>query len=167
MTTSDSNDATTISPTVIATRSSASVKPRRYACCFRCIKKRSPFSLCLRLLYKNQIRSSSSCLILITNHNKKTFTIAAILNQNFSYAKFYVLNDGTYLILNNQTIDPSNHNIFFIVDINGSKGPNKWGYDIYYMTLSRKGINRGVIIESKICAMKEKGGMYVEEMLRE
>ncbi len=88
-------------------------------------------------------------------------------SMDFSYAKFYVLNDGTYLILNNQTIDPSNHNIFFIVDINGSKGPNKWGYDIYYMTLHRSNLKRSVVVDHMVCAMKEKGGMYIYEMLRE
>ncbi len=87
-------------------------------------------------------------------------------SMDFYHAKFYVLNDGAYLILNTDTTGPSNHNIYFLVDVNGAKGPNRWGYDLYYMTLSRKGINRGVIIESEICAMKEKGGMFIDEMLR-
>ena len=92
-----------------------------------------------------------------------------VINNNcamdFSCAQFYVLNDGTYLILKN--VGVSQHNVFFIVDINGSKGPNKWGYDIYYMTLHRSNLKRSVVVDHMVCAMKEKGGMYIYEMLRE
>ncbi len=86
---------------------------------------------------------------------------------DFPYANFYILNDGTYIIINNNNPGTSHHQIYFAIDINGSKGPNKWGYDLYYLTLNREDMKKDVIIANEVCAMKEKDGMYINEMLLE
>ena len=86
---------------------------------------------------------------------------------DFPYANFYILNDGTYIIINNNNPGTSHHQIYFAIDINGSKGPNKWGYDLYYLTLNREDMKKDVIIANEVCAMKERDGMYINEMLLE
>ena len=43
----------------------------------------------------------------------------------------WVLSDGQVLVLYNRHIP------LYLVDINGKKGPNKWGYDIYTFFLSK------------------------------
>ena len=88
-------------------------------------------------------------------------------SMNFAYANFYILNDGTYIIINTKGKGISHEYVFFGIDINGSKGPNKWGYDLYYLTLNREDMKKDVIIANEVCAMKEKDGMYINEMLLE
>ncbi len=74
--------------------------------------------------------------------------------------KVYYLTDGSMIAFQNT-------DVFFVIDINGKKGPNRWGYDVFYMNLNKKNQLVNVVPIDFICAMKEKGGMYVEEMLRE
>ena len=97
-----------------------------------------------------------------------------MINDNCSmdlvnFATFYILYDGTYLIVNDnfRVNNQKHHKIYFGIDINGSKGPNKWGYDLYYLTLNREDLKKDVIVANEVCAMKEKGGMYINEMLLE
>ena len=88
-------------------------------------------------------------------------------SMNFSYANFYILNDGTYIIINNNNPGVPHHQVYFLIDVNGKRGPNKWGYDLYYLTLNREDLKKDVIVANEVCAMKEKGGMYINEMLLE
>ncbi len=82
----------------------------------------------------------------------------------FRATNYYILNDGALLILNDAN-SPNNHNVFFGIDVNGKKGPNKWGYDLFYITLIRENIKKDVILGNANCGMKEKDGFYVNEIL--
>ena len=88
-------------------------------------------------------------------------------SMDFSYANFYILNDGTYIMIKNDNPGVSHHQVYFLIDVNGKRGPNKWGYDLYYLTLNREDLKKDVIVANEVCAMKEKGGMYINEMLLE
>ena len=80
---------------------------------------------------------------------------------------FYILSDGSYIIVNTKIseIPIEHHAVFFLIDVNGAKGPNRWGYDVFYITLNRENMKTDVIVANEVCAMKEKGGMYINEIL--
>ncbi len=71
-----------------------------------------------------------------------------------------VLSDGIYIIAYPREIP------IYAVDINGFKGPNKWGYDIFSFIL-RGNLNRGIsdIIGSNYAI--EEGGKTFEQMYNE
>ena len=50
------------------------------------------------------------------------------------------------------------------VDINGEKGPNKWGYDVFYLSPTKRK-NGSLRIDEAICVMWEKGGKRAANML--
>ena len=58
---------------------------------------------------------------------------------------------------------------FIIIDVNGEKEPNKWGYDVFFMTLS-SGNHRGstgkILLTDEFCSISEKGGRYARTILR-
>ncbi len=82
-----------------------------------------------------------------------------------SYTTYYTLSDGSLLVLQNNT--NIQHMVFPLVDVNGMKGPNKWGYDLYMLTFHRNNEEQNVILSNNVCAMKEKGGMYIKDVLAE
>ena len=51
------------------------------------------------------------------------------------------------------------------IDVNGKKGPNKWGYDVFYLMMQRENMSSTVKLSDPICALKEKGGYYATEMI--
>ena len=86
-------------------------------------------------------------------------------SMNFGYGVYYILYDGSYLIVNNGNFSGgSHHQLYFGIDVNGKKGPNKWGYDLFYLTLNREDLKKDVVANHKVCAMKEKGGDYLLDM---
>ncbi len=84
--------------------------------------------------------------------------------MDFPYGSYYFLSDGSEFIIN---IGPgvAHHSVFFGIDVNGLKAPNRWGYDVFYITLNRENMKTDVIVANEVCAMKEKGGMYINEIL--
>ena len=55
--------------------------------------------------------------------------------------------------------------LYFVLDINGDKGPNKWGYDVFYLGPTKK--DTGVLrIAENRCIIREKGGKSVEDILK-
>lgn len=83
-----------------------------------------------------------------------------------SYTTYYTLADGSLFVLQNTNTN-SHHQVFPLVDVNGMKGPNKWGYDLYMLTFQRNNDGQNVILSNSVCAMKEKGGMFLKDVLGE
>ena len=82
----------------------------------------------------------------------------------FSFAptitpKRYQLSDGSSII---QVLHDT-HKSYFALDVNGAKGPNKWGYDVFYLALYANNMNDYTYIRQQVCAIKEKGGYYPYE----
>ena len=71
-----------------------------------------------------------------------------------------VLQDGTYIISYGTK---SYASPIYAFDINGKKGPNKWGYDIY--GVSFYGNSKNGITEFRNYVLAEKGGKYLEQRL--
>ena len=85
---------------------------------------------------------------------------------NFPMGEYtgYYLNDGSLLYVYNY---PSYNglSITFALDVNGKKGPNKWGYDMFYLTLYRKKSTALTLGLTGICELIEKDGYSAEEMM--
>ena len=90
-------------------------------------------------------------------------------NSNFSDAQIknnypvFVLYDGTYIIKYHDVLSGSP---IFTVDINGFKGPNKWGYDIFSFELAGNSSNGIQKLRSVVYAT-EKGGQTFQQMYDE
>ena len=69
----------------------------------------------------------------------------------------YVLSDGVILISYNL---PQ----LFAVDVNGKKGPNKWGYDVFQF-ITKANINKPLSITAGGCDFIEKGGVTTSQMI--
>ncbi len=85
-------------------------------------------------------------------------------SYKFSASHFYILKDGSFLILNDKSTN-NTHQPLFMIDVNGKKGPNKWGYDLFYLTFYRTDKNKNVQVADGICALKEKGGFWLKDVL--
>jgi len=75
----------------------------------------------------------------------------------------YLLKDGSILF-----IPGGEHMAQIVFDVNGKKGPNKWGYDVFWMELSRPANNPSgnTRLTDEYASLKEKGGRYPREILR-
>ena len=74
----------------------------------------------------------------------------------------WTLSDGSMII--------STDNVFskqlLIIDTNGLKGPNKWGYDIFYLDFKNYASDGyRVKIEDDICKVYEKGGRTLSQIM--
>lgn len=56
------------------------------------------------------------------------------------------------------------HYINLVVDVNGAKGPNKWGYDVFWLTFSQK--NGNLMLADEYASLAEKGGRLPRTILR-
>ena len=74
----------------------------------------------------------------------------------------YVLNDGTYIARHSKNAP------LFLVDINGQKGPNKWGYDIFTFGFSgNRTVGIASIIQRPFNYATEKDGKEFQQMYDE
>ncbi len=57
-----------------------------------------------------------------------------------------------------------------LFDVNGLKGPNKWGYDVFFMTLSKRDRNgsleQKIYLTDEYCSIVEKGGRLPRTILQ-
>ena len=82
-----------------------------------------------------------------------------------SYGGIIILSDGS--IINFQAVNSSGAQIY--VDINGFKGPNVWGKDIFYIVVSYKagsvgfgvnGVSRAYLLENHNATCNKSPGIY-------
>ena len=84
-------------------------------------------------------------------------------NQIKNNYPVFVLADGSYIIEYYRYL----YTIpIYVVDINGHKGPNKWGYDIFSFRL-KGDLNNGIKVFSSTPYATEKGGKTFEQMYNE
>ena len=54
-----------------------------------------------------------------------------------------------------------------IIDVNGEKGPNKWGYDVFFMVLSNHNeATSKILLTDEYCSIIEKGGRFPRTILQ-
>lgn len=76
----------------------------------------------------------------------------------------YTLVDGSIIYVYNYP-GYNSHSVRFALDVNGMKGPNKWGYDLFYLSLHKHNINSYVNSKTYWCELIEKGGQSAEEIM--
>lgn len=76
--------------------------------------------------------------------------------------KAYVLSDGTILLMSGWE-----GMRIFAIDVNGKKGPNKWGYDLFSFSVSSEPGKSLTLIPSYLASPVEKGGKSAAQMLSE
>lgn len=76
----------------------------------------------------------------------------------------YTLTDGSIIYVYDYP-DYNNNSVRFSIDVNGMKGPNKWGYDLFYLALHKQNTNSLVNSKTYWCELIEKGGQSVEEIM--
>lgn len=80
---------------------------------------------------------------------------AVSVSRNTYYTK-----DGAIIIFPDQS--NRNNYTYIIIDVNGEKGPNKWGYDVFFMTLSNhnqyNSQEQRIFLTDEFCSLAEKGG---------
>ena len=81
-----------------------------------------------------------------------------ILNSN----RAYVLADGQIILSYGTTFSPT----IFAIDVNGKKGPNKWGYDLFEFSTVGS-MNIPITIDYGRCSVIDKGGKSTKNMLLE
>lgn len=83
------------------------------------------------------------------------------------FSEDYINNKNTaYVINNGLIIIPYNTNVpLFLIDINGYKKPNKFGYDLFAFEIKYKK-NKGYYLAQGRCNLVEDGGHSVKEMLQ-
>ncbi|MBQ8460304.1 type II secretion system protein [bacterium] len=70
-----------------------------------------------------------------------------------------ILNGSAIVLMDGTIIGPYNGIFYypiFYIDINGTKGPNKWGYDVFAMTLY--GNETSLYAKAGACTMSDKSG---------
>ena len=72
----------------------------------------------------------------------------------------WVWADGTILITYGGKVS------LFALDINGKKGPNKWGHDIFTFNIKNDGKSSNIVTPGG-CGFVEKGGISPEAMMKE
>lgn len=76
----------------------------------------------------------------------------------------YVFNDGTIII--DSRGDRNDYAPYaFLVDVNGQKGPNKWGYDLFKLSFVKEK-NKQYRLMPAGCDVTEKGGTTSADMLK-
>ena len=79
--------------------------------------------------------------------------------NNIKSSTGFITNDGTIFIMYNQGFVA-----LYLVDVNGFKGPNKWGYDLRTFTLS-KNLKGNMKYMPRYCTQVEKGGKSTKDLL--
>ncbi len=104
--------------------------------------------------YSN-IYSSSTVVFanggLSTNRSVDYGTALSKLNAYYSP-------DGTVYFL-------SENSVYCVIDVNGKKGPNKWGYDVFWLTFSRVGNSDKIRLTDEWATLVEKGGKFPRTIL--
>ena len=77
-------------------------------------------------------------------------------------SNFYLLPDGAVVMFSDSGSSYFYNDLIFI-DVNGEKGPNKWGYDVFCLTLvSKNGVLR---LSDEYASIAEKGGKLPRTIL--
>ena len=92
------------------------------------------------------------------------------INWNCSYdwlkdiSEVYVANDGALFMFRVY------YSLTIIIDVNGEKGPNRWGYDVFFMGLSNHNDYTNpspkILLTDEFCSIIEKGGRFPRAILR-
>ncbi len=82
----------------------------------------------------------------------------------FSVMSAYLLPDGAIVMFYSPNTSQAGYGgVFFVVDTNGKKAPNRWGYDVFWLTLTSK--NDVLRLTDEYASISEKGGSLPKNIL--
>ena len=81
--------------------------------------------------------------------------------SNLQLMSCYLSADGTVLYFSLVTAGK-----YIIIDTNGTKGPNKWGYDVFWLTLVKNPNNGSLRLTDEYATLVEKGGKLPRDILQ-
>ena len=77
------------------------------------------------------------------------------------YSEPYATKDGAFYMIGILGMLPG-----IIVDVNGEKKPNKWGYDVFWLNFSNRNENvKNIMLTDEYCSLAEKGGLLPRTIL--
>lgn len=86
------------------------------------------------------------------------------VNKSFHINQVYETLDNYYMLKNGSVVNLSLPAI--IIDVNGQKGPNKWGYDVFYMHLTTDTTDTKLLLSDNLAGLAEKGGKLARTILK-
>ena len=114
--------------------------------------------------YNSNIKDKYARKDAVLSAGGSTINVACSYDYVIHIADVYATQDGALIML-----ALGEKKAFIIIDVNGEKEPNKWGYDVFFMTLS-SGNHRGstgkILLTDEFCSISEKGGRYARTILR-
>lgn len=115
--------------------------------------------------YNSNIKDKYARKEAILSAGGSTINTACSYDYVIDIADVYATHDGALIMLALGELTT-----FIIIDVNGEKEPNKWGYDVFFMTLSsgnhRRGNTGKILLTDEFCTISEKGGRYARTILR-
>jgi prepilin-type N-terminal cleavage/methylation domain-containing protein len=81
-----------------------------------------------------------------------------------SHNKSYTFPDGAIVTFPNY--NSAYYAVPIVLDVNGKKGPNKWGYDVFYLTLSQHSGSKNLRLGDEWASIIEKGGKFPRTILQ-
>ena len=102
-------------------------------------------------------------LIVAQGGHNNTASCAGAKVANKISKMAWVLSDGSMVITYGPDLTLSWS--YFILDTNGLKGPNKWGYDLFVLGFYKKNSDPFVAIADTLCGSQESGGYNVIDIL--
>ena len=80
--------------------------------------------------------------------------------------KAYHSNNGTVILMDRRYNNGGGYsNASLIIDLNGEKAPNKWGYDVFYLSLTQTG-GGSLRLSDEWGSIAEKGGVLPRTILQ-
>lgn len=98
----------------------------------------------------------------------KTINNGVTYDYWVSVSDAYLFPDGAVILMISPENTSSNSfsDAVFVIDINGKKGPNKWGYDAFYMVLTAKNTAKNIRLTDEMASLVEKGGKLPRTILQ-
>ena len=91
------------------------------------------------------------------------FSPFASCNYPIESYNAYFISDGSIIYSYLASADQASSPYIVGFDVNGEKGPNKWGYDFFIMGVRK--INDNLILTDRWCTLIEKGGYFPSTIL--
>ena len=116
--------------------------------------------------YDDSIKEEYAKRKIIRSEGGKSINWNCDYDTYISNARVYGTNDGTIILLY-RNFFPA---LFIGIDVNGEKGPNRWGYDVFFMGLSNhndySNPSPKILLTDEFCSIIEKGGRFARTILR-
>ena len=107
--------------------------------------------------YKTLYKSSNAVIANGGRVTNSSVSYDTLFKYNNSQS--YLIADGAVIIMYPPEKLQSYFSSALIIDVNGKKGPNKWGYDVFYLSFTKKKNQDILFLSDNYGTIVEKGGL--------